>query len=838
MEEFTLLQSMLNTLNSNNPKKKAIIEILPVLLETYDLYKESTAFNVIVSSTRKLCNQVIDPQFENSAWKDSDVSLDNLKSLLINFFDIINKHSDTDTIQLFQYCVELSNIIDFKQYPNERIKAIGFCMQKLYLLCDGSKGKLDDCKHLDDLKNTLINVINDPYLNKNQLDGVLVLLNNIVSIHYVPTLWENIKPMIKTHPDRVINILFNMQFLFFDSECVDVILNDGDFWDLLCKYLMCENNVIRSYSNVILKLSCSLLLNENLNYFSNKNKEEFMKMWNDYVIVIETLENTQQHLTLPILNTAKNIASNNINDNYNNCTLPLKWITAMYCKMSKHSSKYVVLASIDIITNMSMKALKTDEHLLRSFVDSLNNIFLYKMSNEINISQPDLENILSLWFDKLMVSNDGLDVFSMFLSFVPRIKWSIVPLIFLTKSLANVSSNSPLGFNIIDYVLNIKNAVQKLPNSHLKTVALSFLYIFTSKFFANVNFTFTCDLLECISVYPKNATSWNYVIDSIRKINNLDHIDNQLSLRINEKHKIYSTSIGLLILSNTLIDNPVCTKKLDEILSHPVDVSDLLDLLEGLLEIESNFGEYSNHISTILNKHTWPLTSLWVEKCFQTLEESSYDEPIVCKFLDKVLSSARILNTTKILNIWLKKCNSILLEHSGNHSVLAIYSWIGKYATRCSTEHSLKNDWLSFTKYFIELGFFSLKNQGFYQSKKPGMHTIPQLDIMNTFFQYSSVPEEQMLIIFDWLTEKTIERQDSYWSIYFSTAKIFLSKFPLGVHTKKVIQFIQNCWEFLVDCRVSCFPNATKSFIEMTFNFNLMLEENYLHFIKDQVNNY
>lgn len=834
MEEFTILQSMLNILNNNNSKKKAIIETLPVLLDTYDIHGEFDVYNLIVANTQNLCFQVFDSQFECSVWKDSDVLLDNLKSLLTRFIDIIKKHSSADITRLFQHCVQLSNNVDFKNCSSERIKNIEFCVQKLYISCNG---QLDDCKYLNQLRNTLINVLNEPYLNKTKFDVVLMFLNNIVSIHCIPTLWQSLKPMIKLHPDRMVSLLFNMQCLFFDPLCIGVILNDNDFWNLTCDSLTCENNIIRTYNNVILKLLCSQLENENVNCWANENKERCVKVWNDYVVVMETLENTQQHLILPVLSTAKKLTSNKLDDVCDNFQLPLKWITAMYCKMSKHSCKYVVLASIDIVTSMPMISLKNDEKLLRSFTDSLNNVFLYKMPNELNVEQPQLEMILSLWFNKLIMTNDGHDVFATFLSYISTIKWSIVALIFLSKSLVNISSISPLRFNIINHILNIKSAVEKMPNSFLKTVVLSFLFIFTNKFAVCAKGEFSCDVFDCITIYGKNTESWNYMINSIRKINDLGYLDEQLSQHINKKHNVYSTSVGLLVLSDINVDYSVCAKKLDEMCTNTVDISELLDFLECLLEVESHHGGYDNRISRILDKHIWSLTMLWINACLQqNLENSCDDDPVICKFLDKVLCSNRVVNTTKVMNTWLVKCNSILMDYSGNYFILAIYSWIGKYATRYSTESTLKNDWLSFTKYFIESGFFSLKKQGFYRSRKPGMHKIPQLDIINTFFQYSIVPEEQMLDVLDWLIGRTVERYDNCWSIYFSTAKTIFYGFPLQVYLKKIIQFIENCWEFLIGCRVSCFPNATKSFIEMAFHNKMLSEEKYAQFVTNKVN--
>ncbi|XP_026813112.1 uncharacterized protein LOC113553786 isoform X1 [Rhopalosiphum maidis] len=830
MEEFTMLRSMLDILNSKHTKKKkAVIEALLILLDTYDVNEEIDVYNLIVTNAKNLCFQVFDPQSESLAWKDSDVSLDDLKSLLVYFINIIKKQNSADIVQLFQYSIELTNKVDFKNCSNERMRNIGFCMQNIFM---PGNSNMDNNTQLNNIRNTLLNILNEPYLNKNKLDAVVILLNNIVSTNYIHILWKHIKPIIKIHPNRIMNLLFNMQSLFFDSSCISVILNDDDFWNLTCNLLTCENNVIRTYNNVILKLSYSQLLSENVNYCPNKSKEQYVKVWNDYMVVMETLENTQQHLTLPILSTAKKLALNKTDDNYK---LPLKWITAMYCKMSKHSSKYVVLASIDIITSMPIISLKTNEQLLLSFVNSLNNVFLYKMSSDIFVNQPQMEIILSLWFNKLMMSNDGHDVFGIFLLYLPTIKWSIVPLTYLTKSLADISPDCPLRFNIIDHVLKIKAVIEKMPNSYLKTIILTFLFTFTCKFTVDVNTEFNCDLFDCIIVYQNETKSWNYMVNLIQKINDLNYLDKQLSQRINEKNKMYSTSIGLLFLSNIFSNSPISIKELDEICCKMEDISDLLEFLECLLEVEDHFGKYDTSVSQILNKHIWPIITNWVEKCFQILEENSCDDQVICRFLEKVLSSNRIVDSTNSMNIWLHKCYSILIKYSGNYSILAIYSWIGKYATKCSFEDKLKNDWLSFTKYFIDAGFFSIKNQDFYCSRKPGMHQIPQLDIINTFFQHSTVPKEQMLGILEWLMDKTLERHDLYWSIYFSTAKSFLCKFPIQEHSQLIIQFIQNCWDFLVDCRVSCFPNAIKSFIKMAFHNNLLLEEKYKTFIKNQV---
>lgn len=832
-----MLQSMFNILKSNNSKKKkAIIEALPILLDTYDIHEEIEVYNLIVSSAQNVCFQIVNT-FENSAWKDSDLSLDNLKSIFIYFVNIIKKHNGSDIIQLFQYCIELSYKVDYKNCSDEKIVNIGFCLHNLNASCSN---KINDNTHFNHIRNSLINMLNEQNLNKNKLDAVIMILNNIVSNYDIPALWIDIKPMIETHPDRIIYLLFNMQCLFFDSKCISVILNDDDFWSLSCNLLTCENNVIRTYNNVILKLSCSLLSNENVTYCPNKNKEEFMKILNDYLVVMETLENTQQHLILPVLSTAKNLALNKTDD----CKLPFKWIKAMYYKMSKHSSKYVILASIDIITNMSITSLKTNEQLLQYFINSLNNVFLYKMSSELYVDQPQLEIILSLWFDKLIMSNDGHDVFGIFLSCIPTVKWSIVPLIFLTKSLANINSlNSSLSFNIIDHVLKIKYAIMKMPNSFLKSIVLLFLITFTGKFFAHDSTEVCNDIFELIMMCQKNKKSWDYIINLISKINDLNSLDEQLSQCINEKSEMYSTSIGLFILSNIFIDYPVSVKYLDNICSNidTIDIFDLIGMLKCLLEVENDFNGYDTCVSQILDKHVWSLSTLWINKCLLDLEEDSYDDSIANSFFDKVLSSNRIpdtLKTTKTMNIWLTKCNSILVNHSGNYSILAIYSWIGKYATNYSSEHTLKNDWLSFTKYFIDSGFFSLQHQEFYQSKKPRMHQIPQLNIIDTFFKYSTVSDEQMLDIFNWLTEKTVERYDYYWSLYFSTVKTFFCKFSIEANLEKIIQFIKNCWEFLVICRVSCFPNATKSFIEMVFQYNFLSNEKYVTFLKNEVCNF
>lgn len=834
MEEFSVIQSMFNILNSNNPNKKFVIEALPIMLNTYDEHGSFNVYNLIITSTQNLCFQMFNIQCEKDVWNDSNV--DNLLSLLIYFIDIIGKHSKTDIVQLFRQYVELTNKIDFKNCPNKKLKNIEICLRKLYILTNGSD--IDDCVGVNNLRSTLVTVLNQSYLNKHKSDTIMMLLNNISSVSCVPVLWQNIKPMIKTHSERTINLLFNMQCLFFDSLGVGVLLNDNDFWSLLCELLNHENNVIRTYNHVVLKLACSHLSNVNADCRLSENNEKLLHVWNDYVVVMETLENTQQHLVLPILGTAKGLAPRKVDTECGDFKLPIKWITAMCCKMSKHSSRYVVLASMDIIVDISTKLLRVNKQILQSFVDSLNNVFLYKMTNEVCVDRPRIETVLLLWFDELMTSDDGHEVFDIFLSYMSCVKWTVVPLLFLTKSLASISSNPPLKFNMIDRVMNVKLMIQEIPNSYLKSIVLSFLFEFTSKFFGNVDTEFHYDLFDCITVYRKDTDSWNYIVDLVRKTNDSDSFDRRLAQRVNKLQnncKMRSTSLGLLVLSDISTDRTVCMEKLDEMYSNEVNT---LDFVECLLEVESNHGQRDSLVSRLLDKHVWPLTVIWVEKSLQVLtDDNGFEDTIVCSFLNKVLSSSRTANPAKTMNIWLDKCNSVLMKRSGNFSVLAIYSWIGKYATSYSADDTLKNDWLLFTKHFIDSGFFTLKGQNFYHLKKPGMHTVPQLDIINTFFQHSTVSVEQILYVFDWLTGKTIERHDNYWSTYFSTTKTFLCKFPMETtHLKKVIRFVQNCWEFLIDCRVSCFLNSIKIFIEMVFSHSLLTDENYIEFVESQVN--
>lgn len=826
-----MLETMFNILNSDNPSKKAVIESLPILLNSYNAHGKFDVYNLIVTSTHNLCSQVFDTQFDNcSAWNDSNVSSDSLKSLLICLIKIIAKHSETDIILLFQQCVEMANKVDFKNCPIEKLRNIEFCLQKLF---ESSLVKTDNCVHLDCLRNILISVLNEPCLDEQKLDAIMGFLHNIVSIDCVPNLWQSIKPMIKTYPDRTINLLFNMQYVIFDAQCVDVVLNDNDFWNLLCSLLSYENNVIRTYNHVVLKLSCSQLLNKKIDFCPKGNKHQFVKAWNDFVVVMETLENTQQHLTLPILNTTKKLVPHKTGDNCDNCFLPLECIAALCCKMSKHKSKYVVLASIDIITNLPTKLLKENIKILQSFLDSLNDIFLYKMTSEFCIDQPQLEYTLSLWFNELMTSDEGHEVFNIILSYIPIIKWTIVPLIFLTKSLFNISSNPPLGFNVISHVLMIKSSIKDMPNSYLKAAVLLFLFEFSSKFFVNVDTEICCDLFDCITVCFKNTESWDYMIDSVSKIKNQDCFKRQLLERLSDRQKMCSTSLGLSFGSNIFQNFTNITEKLNNIFSNTVDSMDLIEFVECFLRVESDYGQHDTHISRTLDEHVWSITKLWVAKCLQSLEKCFSEDPIICSYLDKVLHSKRIVNSTNIMCIWFTKCKSILVKQLGNYYTLAIYSWIGKYATMYSTDDTLKNDWLLFTKDLISMRFFS--NSNFYYLKKASMHIIPELDIVKTFFQHSTVPEEQILDIFDWLTKKTIVRHDNYWSTYFSTAAALLYKFPIRLHSKKAILFIENCWEFLASCRVSCFPNSFKTFIEMAFHGNLLSEEKYVTFIENQV---
>ncbi|XP_050428681.1 uncharacterized protein LOC126838365 [Adelges cooleyi] len=832
MEEITMLQSMLNILNSNSPMKKTIVEILPVLLSNFDLNKESSVYQLILDNAHNVCNQLINNQNE----KNSEILSENLKSLFIALTDVIQNCNINDIVLLLEHCIQLSVNDGFKSYNHKQFENSSFCVQKLYNLC---RARVEDNENLAGLRSILIDIIiNESNMKKTQIDSVSTFLNNIMSTDYMITLWQKIKHIILSYPDRVITVLYNLQCFLLDPTCASVVLSDSDYWNLICGLLIHDNTVVRGYTNAVLKASCTKFLSTNCLYHPHVSKDEYMLLWNDYVVVMETLENSQQHLVLPVLNTSKILAlSNTTNENQNVVyKIPLNWITVMQCKMSRHQSKHVVLASIDIVTNLAPSTLIEDERLMKSFVISLNNVFLYKMSNEIQVDQPDMEIILTNWFDRLTVSSDGIHVIDLFLSYVPIVQWSPVPLVFVTKSLANMSVVSPCE-NFNSRVLKIIDISQNISNSYLKASIQWFLFLFVSKFISIPSTRISCDLFKYNIIHRKGTKSCNFIIDTFKKISNVTELDQQLTQQVITFKSISATTVGLVILSDVYNDKIDSVQRLNQTLHNCETVTmRVLKFLDCLMERESTHRGCDDNLSKVLDENVWRLTSLWVDQCFAGEE---FEDQIVSDYLDKTLSLNRIpytARTVDLMNSWLIKCTYMLTNNLGSYAVLAIFSLIGKYAEKCPSGDQLLNAWVMSTNSFIDDGYFSNRKKHFYHSRKPGSHTIPQLEIVSTYVQHcNSVSQTKILDLFQWIMDKTVENRDFFWCSYLSAASICLSKYPVQKHCKQVVQFVEVCWDFLTTCRISCFPNSIRGFIQLAFQDYLLVENEYTNFIKNQI---
>ncbi|XP_050526814.1 uncharacterized protein LOC126897321 isoform X3 [Daktulosphaira vitifoliae] len=827
MEEITVLQSMLKILDGKSSMKKTIIELLPTLLNSFELNKESDIYKLIIQYSQVICKQLI--------YSQDDTLSESLKLLLVSFIDIVQTCNISDITLLLNNCIKLCSALNLKTCRDEQLENSLFCTENLYKL---SKVQSDQCVQLNNLIDILIDILFESSLNKTRLESILKYLSNVMSPYCANVMWYKAKSVIGTNPERILTILYNLQCSLLQPSCATTLLKDKDYWDFICIFLTYENSIIRGYANTLLGASCIEFLDENYLYSANTNKNDFRQIWNDYVIVMETLENTQQHLVLPILNTAKKIAlsyENSESDIYS-YKLPLNWILALYNKMTKHTSKHVVLVSIDIITNMSNSLIKKEEQFLQLFVISLNNIFLYKMSNDVYLVTPKLEMKLTRWLNTLMSSDDGKCVFEYFLFYLPSVKWSLVPLVYITKSLSNIKDVSSCQ-NVVDQVLKMLVITEEMPNSYLKTTIYSFLFVFISKFFSFPNTYLLCDLFKYIVMYNKNTESWKLIVNSMKHIANLEKIDQQLSKNITEFKSISATTTGLVILSDIFGDNIKCMDYLNNTLSNVENISIyLLEFLENLLKKEYEHGGYDEYLKKILDENIWRLTLIWINQCF--LNEDYMDNLIIFNYLNRTLSSNRIphtLVTFELMIIWLNKCYLMFENKTGSFTILAIYSWIGLFAIKIS-ENSLKSAWILATNNLFKNGYFSPFGKLFYHSSKLGSHIIPQLTIINTYFQLcSNVSELNMENLFNWIREKNLEKRDNFYNTYLKAAIHCLRNLSTETHNEQIILFVESCWEFLTSCRISCFPLSTKIFIIMAFDDHLLRDKKYSDFLCNQV---
>nr|XP_054957106.1 probable methyltransferase TARBP1 isoform X3 [Pan paniscus] len=200
-------------------------------------------------------------------------------------------------------------------------------------------------------------------------------------------------------------------------------------------------------------------------WWSEKKKDELLKFWENYILIMETLEGNQIHVIKPVLPKLNNLFEYAVSEE-NGCWLfHPSWHMCIYKRMFESENK--ILTKEGVIHFLELYETKIlpfspefSEFIIGPLMDALSESSLYSRSpgQPIGSCSP-----LGLKLQKFLVTYFSLlpeEIKSSFLlKFIRKMTsrhWCAVPILFLSKALAHVPRHKALG---IDGLLALRDVI-------------------------------------------------------------------------------------------------------------------------------------------------------------------------------------------------------------------------------------------------------------------------------------------------------------------------------------------------------------------------------------------
>ncbi|EHA97479.1 Putative methyltransferase TARBP1 [Heterocephalus glaber] len=201
-------------------------------------------------------------------------------------------------------------------------------------------------------------------------------------------------------------------------------------------------------------------------WWSKKKKDELLKFWENYILIMETLEGNQIHVIKPVLPKLNNLFEYAVSEE-NGCWLfHPSWHLCIYKRMFESENKILtkegIIHFLELYETVALPfSLEFSEFIIGPLMDALSESSLYSRPTGqlVGSGSP-----LGLKLQKFLVTYVSLlpeEIKSNFLlKFLQKMRsrhWCAVPILFLSKALANIPRCKALG---LEGLLALRDVIQ------------------------------------------------------------------------------------------------------------------------------------------------------------------------------------------------------------------------------------------------------------------------------------------------------------------------------------------------------------------------------------------
>nr|XP_015218568.1 PREDICTED: probable methyltransferase TARBP1 [Lepisosteus oculatus] len=176
--------------------------------------------------------------------------------------------------------------------------------------------------------------------------------------------------------------------------------------------------------------------------------------WEDYILIMETLDENQIHVVRPVLNRINKLMEVSMMDRQDRCWFHPSWLVCVYRRMFDSENKTVMRVGVCHLLDMSvmdlpMFSLGFSEFIVGPFLDVLAESTLFNRSVGQSIGEcPELaiklQRFLVTFISSLPKEKQGSVLLQMVQNLACR-HWCAVPLLFISQALSQLPCCSALG---------------------------------------------------------------------------------------------------------------------------------------------------------------------------------------------------------------------------------------------------------------------------------------------------------------------------------------------------------------------------------------------------------
>ena len=305
-------------------------------------------------------------------------------------------------------------------------------------------------------------------------------------------------------------------------------LSDKRLWEIILNGLRSRRELERKESLYLFKIITEFLqkektnpeleLNEKMPFSCKKlNSDDFVR---NFILVLESLEEKQQHMVIPSLSFLNSlISANSEHQECGNC-FEFPWLLCIFEKILQHENNSVIKCGMSYILKLNPRLF--DEGFLNILTETLNNRFLYESEEQIPKIVTELEELF------IEAENLKINLIPKFLSTIAEISWDPVSVFYITFALRSAAEKTQISFPWgEEELIKIKRLVErnlKIHNPVFRKESQTNIIIAVTRF-TNLDLKILGNILSAFpneETFSQGSKNWEIIFDLKDKIKESD----------------------------------------------------------------------------------------------------------------------------------------------------------------------------------------------------------------------------------------------------------------------------------------------------------------------------